>query len=52
MVVVVQEEHQVCERADHLSHGTEIGSVVSGAKPCHATDVQTVPGICHSIEGL
>jgi hypothetical protein len=42
MVVIVKESDKAA-RADRHSHGTEIGSVESGAKPCHATDVRTGP---------
>lgn len=38
-----ERERQGSARADRHSHGTEIGSVESGAKPCHATDVRTGP---------
>lgn len=43
MVVIVKESDQgdKAARADRHSHGTEIGSVESGAKPRHATDVRT-----------
>jgi len=44
--------HGVGARADRLSRDTEIGSVESGAKPCHATDVQTVSELCSSIMAL
>lgn len=36
-------EQQISARADRHSHSTEIGSVESGAKLCHATDAQTSP---------
>ena len=48
MVVIVKESDKAA-RADRHSHGTEIGSVESGAKPCHATRCSNRIELCYLI---